>query len=258
MFTVTLAIPSMDEWKAVTSQCLMALVGHTMAHVPGINLGTANRRSSMVTGNRNDLVTEILKHGTDYILWIDTDMMFPANALVRLLRHGQDLVGATYNKRVAPYETCGRFVPPIEGHPAKMEGLVEAEFLPTGMFLMKAHLFQRLAYPWFYETYWPPQPDEMDNFLVGLQDRSFIPLKDEVANELRQSPALAGWLKEEQRARLAVCGPGRTMSEDYNFSRKAKMHGLRIWCDLDLTYEMGHVGEQVVTSARPPAVEATT
>jgi hypothetical protein len=35
-------------------------------------------------------------------------------------------------------------------------------------------------------------------------------------------------------------------SEDYQFCGKALKAGYRIWCDMDLTYEIGHLGSQVV------------
>ena len=45
--------------------------------------------------------------------------------------------------------------------------------------------------------------------------------------------------------------PDGTVGEDVNFSRAAIAAGYDIWCDLDLTYEMGHVGEIVVPCVRP-------
>lgn len=254
--TVTICIPSMDEWKAVTAQCLANMVGFTVANsskIPGgINLGLANRRSSMVTGNRNDLVTEVLKHNTDWFLWIDSDMGFPADTLLRLLSHNLPLVGATYNKRVAPYETCGRFKQPPPGQELKLEGLVEAEFLPSGMMMVHADVYRKLPYPHYYETYWPEMSDPFECWMAGEQDRAFTEMDSSVYASLKGNHLLQTWLHKEFAARKTVCGEGRTMSEDYNFCRKVQAAGYKIWCDLDLTYQMAHVGEQVVSSARAP------
>lgn len=44
---------------------------------------------------------------------------------------------------------------------------------------------------------------------------------------------------------------GGYMSEDYNFCRKARANGFSIWCDLKLSEQIGHVGEQVITMELP-------
>ena len=45
------------------------------------------------------------------------------------------------------------------------------------------------------------------------------------------------------------------ISEDINFCRKALRYGYRLWCDLNLTWELQHIGKQHVTCTRPGAVE---
>ena len=47
---------------------------------------------------------------------------------------------------------------------------------------------------------------------------------------------------------------GGYMSEDFNFCRKARVNGFSIWCDLKLSEEIGHVGEQVITMELPKPV----
>lgn len=39
----------------------------------------------------------------------------------------------------------------------------------------------------------------------------------------------------------------KVMSEDYNFCRKARAHGFKLYCDFALSEQLGHVGTQIVT-----------
>ena len=43
----------------------------------------------------------------DEILWVDTDMQFPEDALLRLLAHDKDIVGCNYRTRTPPYACAG-------------------------------------------------------------------------------------------------------------------------------------------------------
>lgn len=45
--------------------------------------------------------------------------------------------------------------------------------------------------------------------------------------------------------------PDGTVGEDVNFSRNAIAAGYDIWCDADLSFEIGHVGEIIVPCLRP-------
>ena len=60
---------------------------------------------------------------------------------------------------------------------------------------------------------------------------------------------------------------GQTLGEDYYFCNKMREAGIRMWCDIDLSYQVGHVGQWVFTpgqstcalpfgpAAPPPPVE---
>lgn len=50
-----------------------------------------------------------------------------------------------------------------------------------------------------------------------------------------------------------VCHPEERLitSEDYSFSVKAREAGFDIWCDLDMTQRLGHIGSQAVRFSLP-------
>ena len=49
--------------------------------------------------------------------------------------------------------------------------------------------------------------------------------------------------------------PDGSVGEDVSFSRKAVAAGIEIWCDADLTFEVGHIGEIVVPCLRPEPIK---
>ena len=144
-------------------------------------------------------------------MWIDSDMKFSPNALVRLLDHDKDIVGAFYNKRTPPYETVGHL---LDASNLASGGLRQADIMPGGFVLVRREVYEKLSPPWYRESY--------DLHLASEGD------------------------------------PDGTVGEDVNFSRAAIAGGYDIWCDLDLTFEMGHVGEIVVPCVRPEPGAATS
>lgn len=191
---LAILIPSHDQWSAEFG---MALATLAPVALQSFRVGLLNERSSMITASRNNLAKRALEDfGADYMLWIDSDMTFPGDLAQRLHAHGKDICGATYCRRVPPYNLLGKQVREDED-----VGLVEMVNLPGGCVMVKASVYQKLVWPWYYETY---------NVKHGEQ----------------------------------VIG-----SEDYNFCGKATKAGYRIWCDLDLTREIGHIGSQRVQYA---------
>lgn len=56
--------------------------------------------------SREECVKTALAQKSDYLVFIDTDMEFPGDAITRLLEHRKDVVGGAYNeKRLPPVST---------------------------------------------------------------------------------------------------------------------------------------------------------
>ena len=60
---------------------------------------------SLIYNSRNNLSTMAIERGVDYILWLDSDMTFPPNTLIKLLedRDKGDIITGVYYRRVKPY-----------------------------------------------------------------------------------------------------------------------------------------------------------
>ena len=63
---------------------------------------------SLVYKSRDDLAERAVASGADYVLWIDSDMVFPSDLLVDLLEdmEGRDIVSAICHMRRPPYRPC--------------------------------------------------------------------------------------------------------------------------------------------------------
>ena len=57
--------------------------------------------------NRNVLLQQFLKDKVDYILWLDADMIFPANIIDTYLAVKADIIGCLYFRRERPHTPIG-------------------------------------------------------------------------------------------------------------------------------------------------------
>lgn len=55
--------------------------------------------NSLVYDARNSMAQAAMDENCDYVLWIDSDMTFPADALERLMAHDKDVVTGLYFQR---------------------------------------------------------------------------------------------------------------------------------------------------------------
>jgi hypothetical protein len=140
---IAIAVPSGDMVHADFAMSLARMCAMTQ----GMRLNVINNKSSIVAIARNNGVRLAQEFDAHYLLFLDSDMMFPEATLWRLLMHRQDIVGATYTKRVPPYSTLGTVLP---GEVAQMpSGLIEMARIPTGCLLIKMSVFEKLPRPYF-------------------------------------------------------------------------------------------------------------
>ncbi|MDR3508557.1 MAG: hypothetical protein P4L64_11715 [Caulobacteraceae bacterium] len=140
---VAIAVPSGDMVHADFSMALAELCHR----VHGMAVTLISVKSSIIALARNNAVDLAQKAGAEHLLFLDSDMVFPAGALHRLLAHQVDIVGATYVKRVAPHDLLGTKldIPPADAP----EGLIEMQRIPTGCLLIRMSVFERLSKPYF-------------------------------------------------------------------------------------------------------------
>lgn len=111
--------------------------------------------SAYVHDARNKLALWAIKGECDRLLFIDSDMVFPKDAIEHLWNDDKDIVGAAYNRRELPPKLAvleGKFISDL--HPADF-GLMTARkpvkvaVVPTGMMMIKTAVFKKVPPPWF-------------------------------------------------------------------------------------------------------------
>lgn len=140
---VAICFPSMDM---VHADFALSLAGLCNSTAP-IETPLINNKSSIVAIARNNGVRKAQEFGVDYILFLDSDMIFPRTTLHRLLLHRKDIAGATYSKRVQPFSPLGVALEPSPAFDG--QGLFEMKHLPTGCLLVKMSVFSALTEPYF-------------------------------------------------------------------------------------------------------------
>lgn len=90
-----------------------------------------------------------IKQGATHVLWLDTDMSFPAEAALRLFMHDRPIVGCNYVVRQASglftARRNDRRVETLE----RSTGLEVVDEIGFGCVLMRTDIVTRLHRPWF-------------------------------------------------------------------------------------------------------------
>lgn len=143
---VAICLPSGDRLHTTFALSLAALV--RMAPVEKLSL--LNVQKAIVSEARNQLVCDALEREADWLLWLDSDMRFPADALGRLLARGLDFVGCQYLRRVQPHTVTGTR---LGGSKVGPSGLLEMESIGLGVALINRKAFEIVPPPWFQVGY---------------------------------------------------------------------------------------------------------
>ncbi|MCP6720491.1 MAG: hypothetical protein KJI72_04210 [Patescibacteria group bacterium] len=102
---------------------------------------------------RNRIVQEAMKNGSDYIFFIDADMVFPADMLTRLLKHDVPMVNALAFRRIKPHYPCIFKWNEKEGcyeTSAYTKGLLEVDATGMPAHLIHIDVFRKMKQPWYY------------------------------------------------------------------------------------------------------------
>jgi len=91
----------MDEVDTMFFQSFIGLSGN-------VQILPIVMSSSLVYDSREKLTMAALESGADYLLWLDSDMVFEHDLLTRMLESikGKDFVCGLYFKRRKPYNAC--------------------------------------------------------------------------------------------------------------------------------------------------------
>ena len=163
MSRVGICIPSFDHWHADFSFDLCGMLLHTTTRSPEpLEIGMHNHRLSVLPTSRNWLVRDALTAGATHVLFLDTDMRFPPETLLRLLSHDLDIVAANCVPRAFPTRATAWANGAHVFTEVGQDGLEEVESIGTAIMMIKATVFERMPPPAFF---FEPKPDDPFSFL---------------------------------------------------------------------------------------------
>lgn len=158
--SVSILVPTRDTVYSHFSYSLGNLIKTTTQM--GINVHLFFDASTILINQRERLIEQAIEVKSEWVLWLDSDMMFPSTTLLRLLAHNQDMVACNYMKRSHPFKSV-TFMDTNDWEswvPIKSEDeLLTAEATGMGCLLMRTSLFQRLYKPYFEYTFQPTTND---------------------------------------------------------------------------------------------------
>ena len=151
---LSILVPTREMVHSQFSYCLAQLLRTTSE----VNLDTYLffDSSTILLNQREKLIEKAKEVRSDYVLWLDSDMMFPSTTALRLLEHNKDIIACNYMKRTKGDKTVAytdvtdweSWVPLN-----KVDGLIKVEGVGMGCMLMKTNVFEVLTKPYFEFTF---------------------------------------------------------------------------------------------------------
>lgn len=151
---LSILVPTRDMVHSHFAYCLTQLVKTTTQN--NIDTYVFFDSNTILLNQRTNLIKRSLEVKSDYVLWLDSDMMFPSTTALRLLNHDKDIVACNYMKRTKPQNPVAykditdwnSFLPLTP-----QEELVPVEGIGMGCMLMKTEIFNQLDKPYFKFVY---------------------------------------------------------------------------------------------------------
>jgi hypothetical protein len=147
-------VPCRDTVHALFTMSLTELVKTCV--LTGIDVHVTYDMSTILLNQREKLADKAVEIKADYLLWLDSDMMFPSTTALRLMGHNKDIVAANYMKRSVPLTTVA--YPTINDWDnwlplESQQELEPVEGIGMGCMLMKTSVLHDIQKPWFEFEY---------------------------------------------------------------------------------------------------------
>jgi GT2 family glycosyltransferase len=128
--------------------------------------------NTLIHKARNLIAENAIKEKSDYVLWIDSDMVLPNGALEQLVAHDKDIVSGMYFQKKPHFGPIlykgnkkGTYDQWID-YPENQ--LVEVDGTGFGICLIKTSVFKKMGKDWF-----DPYPKTRKNPVINGEDLAF-------------------------------------------------------------------------------------
>ena len=156
---ITLAVCSNRQIRPLTTQSLLGMVVHSKDIDWHILIAS---RGYTIAENRNYCVVQAQKNESDYLLFVDDDMTFAPDTLLRLLSHKKGVIGVNSYSRCLPLSSTvglmdekGEYKHPDKHTEWEMQvpkTLFKSYFVGAGILLIDMKVFALLKKPYFAFT----------------------------------------------------------------------------------------------------------
>lgn len=228
---IAIGIPARGEWSAATAVSVCDMVTHFAKGCAG-QIRIIPMNGFIVPEMRSRIWAEAEMWGATHVLYVDADMGFPEDALLRLLRHGKDIVGVNYPRKSFPYVPTaygdsGDEIGPVYTR-EDSKGLQQVKHLGFGLVLIEMGVFDRLM----ADT---PEEEAAHRLVKTFVEENKAKLPAHIRTELTKTqPAFFHF--------ESVAGGTKWITEDVYFCRKAAEKGVKIYIDHDLSKQIRHIG----------------
>lgn len=164
---IAIGIPSGDMVHKGFAMSLVGIIQYTNQHRPDIKAACIDTRASIVQKGRHEIVEAALSIQADKILFLDSDMMFPANIATELEKQGKDIIGLNYTTRRIPIRPTCMKIDKSGYEDYKLSGVKEVGYIGTGALLVSCEVFKKIGKPYF-NVFW----DDKASRFVG-EDYAF-------------------------------------------------------------------------------------
>jgi hypothetical protein len=218
------------------AQSLFSLQAFCISHGIAITVDMIGNES-LVHRARNILCARFVKSEATHIMWIDSDIIFNPDSVLKLLNHKKGVISAAYGKKAIQWNAVEKRLAHVQD-PTKL----------TDQQIMDMGIDYNINIP-------PGQETRIENNVAKVLDAAtgFLLIERQVIESMyehyrdtllcRNDIQSSGKYIPEYVA-LFDCmidkTSGRYLSEDYAFSRRWQEMGGDIW--LDFSIPLGHVG----------------
>ena len=155
---VAILVPSDDHVKTEFTTSLVNMIQHTY-HQPGVQALMEACivqffGSSILPYSREQLARFAIASKATHTLWIDSDMRFPKDMLMRFLKRDELIIGINAMSRREPYRCTAQSAP---GEPMittkDSSGLEKVHRMGFGVMWIATSVFEAMEHPYFDLTY---------------------------------------------------------------------------------------------------------
>lgn len=159
MKNILVSTPCGDLVHTAYSQSIVENVLYLVSKKYNCSITYMPMLETYIHNGRIEIVRHAKKINATHIIWVDSDMCFPAHSFYRLLNHELDFVGVNYSTRRSPHrftaanrnEDLGTFITVPTTNISS--GLEIVDGIGFGLCLTSTSLFDKIEEPWFRYTY---------------------------------------------------------------------------------------------------------